>query len=342
MGQNGSVMSASLYADAIAPFLKESERLRPAGVEVFDAHTHLGLDEDGRSLDLQTLLSQLDDGGARRACVFPLHDPERKPSYRVPNDRVLGWAGESDGRLIPFCRLDPAEAPVAEGTRCIEKGARGIKLHPRAQSFSFDGAEMDGDLRARKRSGGADLDPCGTRDAADRRRVGEPRVATPRGGADPRARSDLRPGDPHLALEGPPGGAVRHFVFLPARCDRVARACARGEGGVRKRPPLWAHFEWVVSRATRGGARRTRRDRHEGDPRRDDGGARGRPRATPRLPAARRRGDHAERSPRACLWLREPCRTRAVWGRDRTGTGDARPRDRRVPRPRPGRGGRGA
>jgi predicted TIM-barrel fold metal-dependent hydrolase len=144
MGQNKLSMSESLYADAIAPFIEESERLRPAGVEVFDAHTHLGLDEDGRSLDLATLLSQLDDAGARRACVFPLHDPERKPSYRVPNDRVLGWARESDGRLIPFCRLDPAEAPVAEGTRCIEKGARGIKLHPRAQSFSFDGPEMDG------------------------------------------------------------------------------------------------------------------------------------------------------------------------------------------------------
>ena len=137
-------MSASLYANALAPFLAEGERLRPAGGEVFDAHTHLGLDEDGRSLDLQTLLSQLDGAGASRACVFPLHDPERKPSYSVPNDRVLAWAGESGGRLIPFCRLDPAEAPVAEGERCLARGARGIKLHPRAQAFAFDGLEMDG------------------------------------------------------------------------------------------------------------------------------------------------------------------------------------------------------
>ncbi len=136
-------MSASLYADALAPFLAECERLRPAEAEVFDAHTHLGLDEDGRSLDLQTLLSQLDHAGARRGCVFPLHDPERKPSYSVPNDRVLRWAQESEGRLIPFCRLDPAEAPVAEGERCLAKGARGIKLHPRAQEFSFDRPEMD-------------------------------------------------------------------------------------------------------------------------------------------------------------------------------------------------------
>lgn len=137
-------MSVEIYRQAIAPFAAEAELLLPAGAEVFDAHTHLGLDEDGRSLDLPTLLGQLDDAGARRACVFALHDPERKPAYTLPNDRVLGWAGESDGRLIPFCRLDPAEAPVAEGERCLAIGARGIKLHPRAQAFTFESPEMEG------------------------------------------------------------------------------------------------------------------------------------------------------------------------------------------------------
>jgi hypothetical protein len=133
----------SLYASALAPFLAETQRLRPAQAEVIDAHTHLGLDEDGRSLTLEQLLSQLERADARRACVFPLHDPERKPSYSVPNDRVLAWAAESDGRLVPFCRLDPAEGPLAEAERCLAAGARGIKLHPRAQDFDFDGPEMD-------------------------------------------------------------------------------------------------------------------------------------------------------------------------------------------------------
>ncbi len=133
----------SIYATALAPFEAEVQTLRPADAEVFDAHTHLGLDEDGRSLSLPALLEQLDGAGARRACVFPLHDPERHPAYRVPNDRVLGWAAESDGRLIPFCRLDPAEDARAEGERALAAGARGIKLHPRAQAFSFDGPEMD-------------------------------------------------------------------------------------------------------------------------------------------------------------------------------------------------------
>jgi uncharacterized protein len=134
----------AIYAEALAPFLAEVQSLRPAQAEVIDAHTHLGLDEDGRSLTLEQLLGQLDAAQARRACVFPLHDPERRPSYRVPNDRVLAWASESEGRLVPFCRLDPAEAPVQEAERCLAAGARGIKLHPRAQAFVFDGPEMEG------------------------------------------------------------------------------------------------------------------------------------------------------------------------------------------------------
>ena len=100
-------MSSEIYADALAPFRAEVDVLRPAGAEVIDAHTHLGLDEDGRSLTLDQLLTQLDDAGAQRACVFPLHDPERQPAYRVPNDRVLAWAGESERRLVPFSRLGP-------------------------------------------------------------------------------------------------------------------------------------------------------------------------------------------------------------------------------------------
>jgi uncharacterized protein len=137
-----SRVNESLYAAALAPFLSEAERLRPTDAEVIDAHTHLGLDEDGRSLTLEQLLQQLDAADARRACVFPLHDPERQPSYRVPNDRVLSWAGESGGRLVPFCRLDPAEDPLGEAERCLAAGARGIKLHPRAQQFGFESTEM--------------------------------------------------------------------------------------------------------------------------------------------------------------------------------------------------------
>ena len=126
--------SATAYESLVA----EMKELLPDGAVVVDAHTHLGLDEDGRSLDPAELIAFLDQvGPTARAVTFPLHDPERRPSYRLPNDRVLRWAQESGGRLYPYCRLDPAEDPVAEAERCLALGARGIKLHPRAQAFGF-------------------------------------------------------------------------------------------------------------------------------------------------------------------------------------------------------------
>jgi uncharacterized protein len=118
--------------------------LTPDGALVIDAHTHLGTDEDGQSLTLDALLAYLDQvSPAARACTFPLHDPERRPAYRVPNDRVLQWAAEASGRLYPYCRLDPTEDPVAEAERCLARGARGIKLHPRAQAFGFGNAAAE-------------------------------------------------------------------------------------------------------------------------------------------------------------------------------------------------------
>src|SRR3954449_13498360 len=129
---------------AFAPFREEGRALLPDGAGVLDAHTHLGLDEDGQSIDPEGLIAALDEVGPdARACTFPLHDPDRHPGYRRPNDRVLEWAAGSGGRLIPYCRLDPAEDPVAEAERCLARGARGIKLHPRAQAFEFGNAAAE-------------------------------------------------------------------------------------------------------------------------------------------------------------------------------------------------------
>lgn len=126
------------------PLIAEMNALLPAAALVIDAHTHLGTDEDGQSLTPEALVTYLDQvSPTARACTFPLHDPERTPAYRVPNDRVLRWAAESEGRLYPYCRLDPTEEPVAEAERCLALGARGIKLHPRAQAFGFGNAAAE-------------------------------------------------------------------------------------------------------------------------------------------------------------------------------------------------------
>ncbi len=105
---------------------------RPA---LFDAHTHIGRsDPDGMRSEPEALVAELEDAGAR-ALVFPMHEPD---GYAGPNDRVIAVARDSGGRLEALCRVDPKEADaVREAERCIDAGARGIKLHPRAERFTL-------------------------------------------------------------------------------------------------------------------------------------------------------------------------------------------------------------
>jgi predicted TIM-barrel fold metal-dependent hydrolase len=116
----------------------ELRRELPAGAEVFDAHVHLGTDIDGMRGHLNELIGTMDEYGVDRAFMFCLDEPDRHPAFRAPNDRTLAFAERSQGRLIPFVRLDLNEDPVAEANRCLDAGARGIKLHPRAQKISLE------------------------------------------------------------------------------------------------------------------------------------------------------------------------------------------------------------
>ena len=116
--------------------------LLPDDLRIWDAHAHLGVDEDGFARDPVEQLDDLRAHGIGRAFVFPFNDPDRVPAYRVPNDRVLAWAAASKGVFVPFCRLDMSDEPLAEARRCLGLGAGGIKLHPRAQGFGFEEASL--------------------------------------------------------------------------------------------------------------------------------------------------------------------------------------------------------
>jgi len=107
----------------------------PPEAEIFDAHVHLGQDIDGFSGSYDELMAVNERYGISRCFMFCLDEPDRHPAFRAANDRTLAYAKRSGGKLIPFVRLDLAEQPVEEATRCLDLGARGIKLHPRAQRF---------------------------------------------------------------------------------------------------------------------------------------------------------------------------------------------------------------
>src|SRR5438874_8400459 len=119
----------------MAQWDEELRRELPEGAEIFDAHTHLGTDIDGMVGVYDDLLRGMEKYGISRCFMFCLDEPDRHPGFRAGNDRTLAYAERSGGRLIPFVRLDLAEDPIGEATRCLDRGARGIKLHPRAQKF---------------------------------------------------------------------------------------------------------------------------------------------------------------------------------------------------------------
>src|SRR5947209_6559323 len=129
------------FESSMVELYRRQASVLAAGTEWFDAHTHIGFnDPDGFRASAQDILAGLDAAGHRRALVFSSMEPD---GYREANDRVIADAAASGGRLQALCRLNPHDDPVAEARRCLEAGAVGIKLHPRAERFSMhaDGVE---------------------------------------------------------------------------------------------------------------------------------------------------------------------------------------------------------
>ena len=110
----------------------------PEGADIYDAHVHLGDDIDGMAGRFDELTTGMERYGVSRANMFCLDEPDRHPGFRAANDRTLAFAERSKGRLVPFVRLDLTEEPLEEARRCLDLGARGIKLHPRAQRFQLN------------------------------------------------------------------------------------------------------------------------------------------------------------------------------------------------------------
>src|SRR5829696_5268006 len=104
-------------------------------LELYDAHTHIGSnDPDGYTQTTAELLAALAPAGAR-GVVFPMHEPD---GYAAANDAVLAAVAEHPDRLVAFCRVSPHDGALAEARRALDAGARGIKLHPRAERFGME------------------------------------------------------------------------------------------------------------------------------------------------------------------------------------------------------------
>jgi uncharacterized protein len=104
-------------------------------LDLYDAHTHIGSnDPDGYKQTPAELIEAL-GAAVARAVVFPMHEPD---GYAAANDAVLAAAAAQPERLVAFCRVSPHDGALSEARRALDAGARGIKLHPRAERFGMD------------------------------------------------------------------------------------------------------------------------------------------------------------------------------------------------------------
>ena len=131
-----------------------------------------------------------------RAATFPMQEPD---GYPAANDEGIAAAAGSDGRLVALCRVDPHDGALAEARRCLDAGARGIKLHPTGRAVHA------------RRAGGRELVAL-----ADERR---------RAGPDPRRPRDPGPWPRHARARRAPLRRAR-LILAHARGQRPRLALA--------------------------------------------------------------------------------------------------------------------
>ena len=79
------------------------------------------------------LLTGMERYGVSRAFMFCLDEPDRHPGFRAANDRTLAFAERSNGRLVPFVRLDLTEEPLEEA-RAVPRPRRARDQAPPARA----------------------------------------------------------------------------------------------------------------------------------------------------------------------------------------------------------------
>ena len=219
---------------------------------------HLGADVDGMVGSFEELTAVFDRYGIERCFVFSLDEPDRHPAFRKPNDRTLAYAERSQGRLIPFARLDLEESPLEEAQRCLDLGARGIKLHPRAQRFLINDERLEPIVAlAAERGvpvlihGGRGLPPIADHLAHLVERYPHAQLIVAHAGiADLEALAQ--------ALGGKAGRVLRHLRLEPDRPARFPPPSRAGADPLRLRLPLRSAAERASDGDPHGATGRTR------------------------------------------------------------------------------------
>lgn len=107
-----------------------------SNVMIVDAHTHIGRDKDGHSIDEAEFLAGMKMAYVNMAIVFPQNESINN-AFSKANDRVYKFYKKFPQNIIPFFRLNPKSKWKREYTKRMMQGFRGVKLHPRSQHFGI-------------------------------------------------------------------------------------------------------------------------------------------------------------------------------------------------------------
>jgi predicted TIM-barrel fold metal-dependent hydrolase len=121
------VSVAAIVEDELAALLA-------GGARPFDVHSHTGADVDGSTRSAEQQLRDLAPFEGR-SVIFPFCV---EGGYEAENLRVIEESRRDPDRLIPFARFDPTAISSADVIAALDAGARGFKLHPRAEDFRLD------------------------------------------------------------------------------------------------------------------------------------------------------------------------------------------------------------
>jgi uncharacterized protein len=117
----------------------ELRGLESLGIAPFDIHAHTGTDIDGTGRSCGEHVEALAAIGGR-SVIFPLCVTG---GYERENRRVVEECARHEGTLVPFARLDPRTSAAADAEAALVAGARGFKLHPRAEDFRLEHPGVD-------------------------------------------------------------------------------------------------------------------------------------------------------------------------------------------------------
>ncbi|MAH06911.1 hypothetical protein CMI38_01515 [Candidatus Pacearchaeota archaeon] len=105
---------------------------------IIDFHCHVGKDssdEEYEHLNLEELKRSMDKWGVDKAVVFPFNGDDE--SLIEESLEILEKSKEADW-IVPLLRINPKSLSKDELSGLLDKGFKGIKLHPRAQDFDLD------------------------------------------------------------------------------------------------------------------------------------------------------------------------------------------------------------